>query len=133
MTIFSPTTLPAVATRKSICRTAFEAAAGSSASSSPSPSPSSSRGLAGGVRPIEPATSAEKLPSCGLRFSVMSRSASTLKMLTTESPVARLKGVVGSRMPSMRKRTIISFLVGSRWMSVARLCRASWIISRAAR
>ena len=66
-------------------------------------------------------TSAEKLPSCGLRFSVMSRSASTLKMLTTESPIARLNGSAAWRMPSMRKRTVISSLVGSRWMSVVRM------------
>ena len=59
MTIFSPATLPAVATRKS------------SRIRTP---PSSST------------TSAEKLPSCGLRFSVMSMSASTLKMLRTASP-----------------------------------------------
>ncbi len=37
-------------------------------------------------------TSEEKLPSCGLRFSVMSRSANTLKMLTTDSPIGRLNG-----------------------------------------
>ena len=69
-----------------------------------------------------PSTLAEKLPSCGLRFSVMSRSASTLKMLSTASPIGRLNGSVGCRMPSMRKRTVISSLVGSRWMSVARRC-----------
>ena len=35
---------------------------------------------------------AEKLPSCGLRFSVMSMSDSTLKILTTASPMARVNG-----------------------------------------
>ena len=41
-------------------------------------------------------------PSCGLRFSEMSIAESTLKTLTTASPVGRSNGSAACRMPSIR-------------------------------
>src|SRR5437660_182637 len=64
-------------------------------------------------------------PSCGTRRSAISILARTLKRETIDACTAFGKCMVSRRRPSTRSRTIVSFLVGSTWMSLTRERTAS--------
>ena len=61
-----------------------------------------------------------KLPSCGLRVSEMSISASTLILATMDSCSGRGTSTTCCKAPSTRKRTVLASDVGTKWMSEAR-------------
>ena len=64
-------------------------------------------------------TVSDTRPSCGTRFSAMSRSAMIFTREITPAIMRRGIWVVSRRMPSTRKRTRISRPSGSKWMSEA--------------
>ena len=64
-------------------------------------------------------------PSCGTRRSAMSSSAMTLMRLTTPATIARGTTCASFSTPSMRRRTRIESISGSRWMSDAP-CSTAW-------
>ena len=73
-----------------------------------------------GCRSRGPSTVSDMRPSCGTRFSAMSRSAMIFTRETTPATIRRGIVVVSRSTPSTRKRTRISRPSGSKWMSEAR-------------